>query len=303
MKKAKILFPNLHQTFKNTGQIHDTPGPLPPIRQHWNTFLMNLRIYLEMEYEVEVIKRPLWQFTYEFCMSESKNCDLIFIPHKQRIDFGIPNAMYYMQTVFPDKFTIDENGWGASLSWIDDLNLDGENLENVSIFNTLKTRLLNNVSKFDQPVKNIDVDDFDLFVCQIPHDETIKYHSSVSVYDALKSTLAYAWVNNRKVVVKGHPVNPGSMESLKKLTETFNQIWVDDVSLLSCLQKANNVFLVNSGVGFEAILLEKPIFRFGDAEYRNIVPELSLGFTELPDQRISMHRNANFIGEFVKKCL
>ena len=36
------------------------------------------------------------------------------------------------------------------------------------------------------------------------------------------------------------------------------------------LRNCNEVFLVNSGVGFEAILHRKPIIRFGDAEYNSV---------------------------------
>ena len=49
------------------------------------------------------------------------------------------------------------------------------------------------------------------------------------------------------------------MIPLKQLTQEAGAEWVEDVSIHDCLAGAERVFMVNSGVGFEAILHGKPV--------------------------------------------
>jgi hypothetical protein len=56
-----------------------------------------------------------------------------------------------------------------------------------NILVVLKSRINSNTSKFDQPNRVFPntIKNYIFFPCQLPHDETIQYHSKVSVEDAL----------------------------------------------------------------------------------------------------------------------
>lgn len=234
---------------------------------------------------VKIIVLPLHKITKEYVENLTYCYDMIYIPHKQRSDFvNNPKCLYYMQTVFPDRFTVDSNGWGASMSWcpLTVTNADMDNYLTDHEFHTavddnyemLRLRLKDNVSKFQQP-KNVDKiidENYILFVCQIPHDEVIHYHSKTSVDVALMQTLDFAQKHGIKVLVKGHPANPSAMSNLIRITEKYKCAeYRDDVSIHEALSKCKLAVMVNSGVGLEAMLHGKPIYTFGDSEYRNVV--------------------------------
>lgn len=274
--KNILCMPRLDVTFKK-GPVPIERSAIPPIRLHWLDFKFNfLQAHKNTGNELIILENPLWQFTPEMVSKLSKEYDNVFMPHKQKVDFDVgDNVYYYMQTVFPEYFTIDKKGWGGNLSYLPLDIKDIDYTKSLPVFKKLQERIKYNISKFNQPnYKYLDEEDFWLFVCQIPHDETIKYHSKVSVNFALEQTIIAAKTLNKKLIVKGHPVNPGSMQELKETCRKNNILYIEEYSIHQCLSQCSHVFLVNSGVGFEAMLHEKPIFRFGEAEYSQIIPKV-----------------------------
>lgn len=283
MPKVTILHPRLDIPFKGMGEAPVERGPIIPLRVHWHNFSRQLEVFHREEgHDVESIELPMWKFTQEFVREKASECDRLYMPHKQRMNFDVgENVMYWMQTVFPSYFTVDKNGWGANLSFAPlKVNIERcmfeqgyrEKIEN--FFETLKKRLSSNESKFEQPPRVSTKAQFDiLFVCQIPHDETILYHSKISVMEALMRTIRHAQAKGLRVLVKGHPANPSSMAGLKQLTEEFLQTatFTMNISIHDALANCKAVAMVNSGVGFEAMLHDKPIYTFGRSEYQNVV--------------------------------
>lgn len=265
---------------------------LSPIRQHWANAYGLFRQSIE---ELDEMILPMWEFDHDFYRMHHDSYDRIIVPHKQAFQFAeLPEEIsskmvFLMQTVRPDYFTLDRVGWGANLSFLpisndpipDDSYVPGQNNDFVKskiFFDDWKKAFLKNISKFPQPentrmgFRRFDI----LFVCQIPHDETIKYHSDVSVSDALIKVLGEAKQNGWSVLVKGHPVNPGSMQLLREITKQYaadgcNAVFDGEISILEALQFSKVVSLVNSGVGFEAMLMDKPIYSYGRSEYQNVV--------------------------------
>ena len=284
LKRIVVIFkPRLDITFKK-GPVPLQRAALSPIRTHWRNFTDQLFAEHRRRGDtVAVIEKPLWEITPDLVttictlmLKEEEGVECIaYIPHRDRADFPLAHpirARYYMQTVFPQCFTIDPYGWGASMS-VAPIPADGGDA-NTAVYDYLRQRILNNESKFDQPQrtgKSPFWGPYVAFLCQLPHDETIKKHSAVSVIEALTATLDWADLTNSKVVVKGHPVNPDSMLELRKLTQRRGHYWVDDVSIHDVIAHANGVFCVNSGSGIEAILHGKPVYIFGRAEYETVV--------------------------------
>jgi len=248
-------------------------GPIPEIRRPWEKIVACIRDTHDWSGDpVAIIEKPLWQFNAEEI--DQLDADLIYIPHREHHEFPISNgrARYYMQTVIPHMFSIDGKGWGAGQSQYP-LNLWKAaplSLARERVWEHFQERIKNNVSKFDQPNHHVVLpENYIFFPCQLPHDHTIKYHSNVSVEDALRTTLWAAREVGRGVIVKGHPVNPGSMINLRGITAQFagTALWVEDVSIHQLISGAEAVVCVNSGVGFESLLHLKPTITFGRADY------------------------------------
>jgi hypothetical protein len=270
MKKIAFLFPRLDVTFKE-GHVPEARGPIPPIRVHWQKLADRVvtahRVKGDM---VQFIEKPLWQFTTEFV--ESLDADIVYVPHKSTDTFPVFNkeVRYYMQSVFPFQFYIDSKGFagGASRYPFDfDRHLE---VPHGSFYSQMIARALAGESKFEQPSKkNLSLPgDFVLYLCQIPHDETIKYHSDVTVEQAIEATCRATEQLNIPLYVKGHPVNPMSMVNLMTIASRYKHTkWIEDVNIHDLIPHARAVVVVNSGTGMETLLHKRPIVTFGRCEY------------------------------------
>ena len=57
---------------------------------------------------------------------------------------------------------------------------------------------------------------------QIPHDETITYHSDVSVQDSLEALIQSLSLHPEySLIIKSHPVNLSAMSDLKKIYSIY----------------------------------------------------------------------------------
>jgi hypothetical protein len=271
LRKVTILFPRLDVTFKE-GPVPEDRGPIPPIRVHWQKMGDRLlETHRKAGDFIQYIEKPLWQFTPEFV--ESLGTDIVYVPHKSTDTFPVngKEIRYYMQSVFPFQFYIDSKGFaGGASRYPFDFDVDRE-VQPGSFYAQMQARALTGESKFQQPAigsLKIEGGPYTLFLCQIPHDETIKYHSDVSVFDAMIATCEATKKLNMPLIVKGHPVNPSSMGSLYQAAKRYDHVdWIDDVSIHDLIPKAHAVVVVNSGTGMEAMLHKRPVITFGRCEY------------------------------------
>jgi hypothetical protein len=274
MKKVLLLAPRLDLWFKHNPAIKKIPpkGPITiPIRKHWEDFIN----CVEQEYtsrsnvDFTKVELPMWQFNQKIIDQYSP--DIVFVPHKEQHNFPVKNcqALYYMQTTFPWIFSVDTKGWAGGASVYPYSSLYKDTYDK-STFENFRTYALENRSKFLQPTFN-DLtlpENYVLFTCQIPYDETIKYHSKVSVGDALIWTCEATKKLELPLVVKGHPVNKDSMIGLKNSLVKYKHVtYLDNVSIHQLISLSKCVVTVNSGTGMEALLHRKPVITFGQAEY------------------------------------
>jgi hypothetical protein len=274
-QKILLLAPRLDVSFKHNPTITKIPtqiGQTLPGKEEWGIFA-NL---LENEYKsrtdtnFERLNLALWQFNYEIL--KNYEYDTIFVPHKEKHNFNIKNkhVYYYMQTTFPWIFSVDSKGWAGGASVYPYHSLYKNSTGTTTVFDTLRLRALENKSKFQQP-KYTDIqlpDEFALFTCQIPDDETVKYHSSVTVGKALIYTCEATRKLGIPLVVKGHPINENSMIGLKNSLRNYSHVtYLDKVSIHQLIGRSKCVVTVNSGTGMEALLHKKPVVTFGQAEY------------------------------------
>jgi hypothetical protein len=272
--RCLILKPRFDLPFKQTGGLV-MPGALPPLRAHWTRFVewANLAA-LQGGYQTKVLHLPMWQFTAE--LVDALKADVVLVPHKERHQFNPKTpALYYMQTPVPYLFTLDERGWGAGCK---DYPFNIEGVGSGKAWRDLQARADRNESKFDQPPRRsreelvaeglIPDVPFLFFPCQIPHDETIRFHSTVEEAEAIEGMAGWAREHGVPVVFKPHPVNLPSMEPLKAIAPPEDGlIYWSDASVHDLIAHSKAVFTINSGVGLEALIAGRPVAVFGMAEY------------------------------------
>ena len=269
--QVDIYMPRMDVMFKE-GPVPEKRGPIAPIRKHWLNFIEMLNVtHIGKGHQTKIYELPLWQITPERVKENSPDADMIYIPHKMRENWLLDDRVrYYMQMVIPNIFSIDPHGWGATAK---SYPLDNLPDEPGNHYDTLAKRSLSNTSKFEQPERKplkLEYNDYVFFPCQIPHDETIKFHSSITVEESLKLLLDWSSVTRNHVVIKGHPVNPGSMASIKAVANEYIHTWIDDSSIHDLIEGAKMVVTVNSGVGLESILHGKQVVTFGRADYDQV---------------------------------
>ena len=284
-----IYMPRCDVTFKK-GPIPQKRGPVQPVKQYWQKFVSLLKCrHDELGHKTRVIEIPLWKLTPEKVDVYSKGSSLIYIPHKMVENWiNDERVLFYMQMVIPSIFSIDPKGWCASASAYPIRPHKDSEQSPSNGFDLLSRRIFSNETKFAQPSAESRLpysDDYLFFPCQIPHDETIKYHSPVTVEQALSTVIKFAQMSGQKLIIKGHPANHEAMRSLKlvyvnEMFESMNKgeppvcAWIDRANIHTLLSHSKAVFTVNSGVGFEAILHQKPVFTFGRADYDYISTSL-----------------------------
>jgi hypothetical protein len=297
--KVLILKPRLDLPFKKFSAAVSNTN-LPDLRTYWEKFIKSLtKEHQDKGDIVFVVEAPRWQFSNE--LVKQYQADVVYVPHTEEDRFrGGDTCLYYMQSVFPELFTIDSQGWGGGAAfnafappigqWVFRSQQQQQSAAvtiDDSIFESYKDRIYNNQSKFAQPDGDADIgyDDFIFVPLQLPHDETIKYHSDITVPEFVESLCLWSSISNVPIVFKGHPANIQSMEPLVDIIGRYsnaqsNTKYVTDVSIHKLIEASSAVYLINSGVGMEAMLHSKPIVSFGRSEYQSFVYNSNLNDLE-----------------------
>ncbi len=274
MKKVLILKPRLDLPFKRFG-LEKPVTNRDPIRVHWQNFVDKLVEYHKMKHDkVVVIEEQRWKF--QNSMAQNFFPDITYVPHVEKHNFkGDDTCRYYMQTVFPWLFTVDKEGWGGGASF----SKEGYEVQpdEGRTFEMFKERAEKGKSKFKQADGEFfnNAGDFIFLPLQLPHDETIKWHSRLSVMKWAEAVVKWCNRNNMTVVVKNHPVSPDSLRDVQEVVTAYdNVVWIEhEVNIHSIMKQASAVYTINSGTGLEAMLHDVPVVRFGLAEYNYAVIE------------------------------
>lgn len=309
MSKVLILKPRLDLPFKKFG-LEIANKNLPDIRVHWGKFVDTLYTHHKQKGD-DVVLVEAQRFQFHNSLVEEYKPDIAYIPHVEKHNFnGGDECRYYMQTVVPWLFTIDKQGWAGGGSFV------GEDYDTVAddsgaTFAKFQDRMRRGESKYEQP--NSDsfncMEDFIFCPLQIPHDETIKWHSKVKMEELVDKLCHWSNTNNHAVVFKSHPMNPKSMEEMKKIATGHEKVmWIDHANIHNVIPKAKAVYVINSGTGMESMCHEVPVVRFGDAEYNDAViagniNDLNDTFKKIEkiDKKIMVEKYKKFYNWFVNK--
>ena len=286
-----ILAPRLDIPFKQFSIVRENTVN-EPIREYWKNFIDDKvgEGYFE-------VSSPRWMFNSKIEKYFPKAKEIL-VPHVEQHNWnGGANAYFYMQTVFPWLFTIDPLGWAGGASYIDSFDPKAE--YSGDTYYMMKEKLGNGKFAHLQTTKTpwhlIDKDNYIIVPLQLPHDETIKYHSDFSV-EHFVTQLCYM-ANTRddlpQLVFKGHPVNLASMEPLKEIIEGgFNNVlYTAEGNFNELVSNAQAMFVLNGGSGQEAMLHGIPVACFGRCDY---APAVIHGDIDNPDQAWEDIKNDNW---------
>jgi hypothetical protein len=270
--KTVLLKPRLDIPFKRFGLQIRSDAPLPEIRQHWANFADSVNCDLTIEL-------PRWMFnsTIEGMLDPDVS---LLVPHTEKPQWGglIKNkTKFYMQTVFPWLFTIDRWGWGGGAAFLDTFKSDMMYTEEA--FNTMRDYAIQGGTKFAQPKdsKAPRINSPTIFVpLQLPHDETILNHADITVPEFVEALCKWADAdaNRPDIIFKGHPANLQSMDPLIRIIQKYNRVsYTTNLNIHEVIPQVDAVYVINSGVGQEAMLHDAKVVAFGDAEYQDAVIE------------------------------
>jgi hypothetical protein len=238
-----------------------------PIRTHWHNFA-NIKIMDAKK--AFALLAPRWMFNEKVLQYLPKDA-LKFVPHVERKEWGgDENTWFYMQTVFPWLFTADIDGWAGGAKYIE--TYDPNRPVDSTTYESMKTILgegkFGHLQSNTVPWDLID-DEYIIVPLQLPHDETIKYHSDFSVEHFVEQLCKMAKENPEmpQLVFKGHPINLASMEPLKKIIEDNGQLYIANANFNELVKKATAMFVLNGGSGQEAMLHGIPVATFGRCDY------------------------------------
>ncbi|MFW3341635.1 hypothetical protein [Aliarcobacter butzleri] len=146
-----------------------------------------------------------------------------------------------------------------------------------SYFKTLENRYIKkNISKYKQT--NIGFDfpkEFIFFPLQLFND-TVMLQSNFEPLELFKNIVKILNKKNIALVVKRHPLcNNKKLEKLLLKYQNNNQILLFDGSIHDAISRCSTVYVINSGVGFEALLHLKPVVSFGKSDYMSVTRNIS----------------------------
>jgi hypothetical protein len=243
------------------------------VRLAWKEALIRLANAIERRgIRVELYELPAWEIT-----SERINCDsgdFAIVAHRCKSDtqgLTVP-TWFLMQEYLPWTFSLDRTGWGADSS---SYPVCCDSYTATGAFSHYRQKILASSleTKFLQPAEQAQesaISTYDILIpLQIPHDQSIRYFSSVELDRVVEAVIAFAKSRGLLVALKPHPANRKATDIYEQFADGRNIFWCDG-DLHSLIRRSRSVFTVNSSVGFESLLHLKPVVTFGRALYDSV---------------------------------
>ncbi|MEK9571729.1 MAG: hypothetical protein VW124_22110 [Paracoccaceae bacterium] len=226
--------------------------------------------------------------------------------------------LFYMQMHLKNIFQIDPMGWGVSHS--SNPSVNKQKITQISKKDLLNLnqnieRVRNGHTKFPQSPPKFALQSFNkprqgfIFApLQTPNDTVIKNHSPVSVVDSIKLISEMAKNEEKDVVFKLHPSTYRHRQlnfEIIKLLLTNKNVYLSKQPILKLIEEACYVTTINSGVGFESLLLGKPVVLLGDADYDLLAYKFRGDNTDLHDYLNDFYLpknkilRKNFLGHYI----
>lgn len=205
----------------------------------------------------------------------SRKTDFKAISYHTFNEVNNPNWLHVQESTLANHCSVDTKGFAGYSKMANDFSKIEEYTSNIDQtvldenFNYLHQKyVVNNVSKYYQNEKAFVVEDEYVFVALQVLTDIV---ADIAFFDGIQmlKTIAHYYKNTAtKVVVKRHPYcNSLSMQLLIEALVSEGSIIVSDASIHNIIENAKAVFVVNSGVGFEALMHLKPVVVCGQCDY------------------------------------
>lgn len=185
------------------------------------------------------------------------------------------NVFHYKNSYVSGYFSIDTkgfSGWSSLASLNVEKLLDKLDVEASIKFREKLLRELidNNVSKYDQPSLNGEdlPGQYIFYATQVVND-VVAQLSFFDHLELLKCLAKNAIEKKKHLVIKRHPLCSSIKikDELKSLCDSSEYIHVTYDSVHKLIENAEKVVVVNSGVGFEALIHGKKVYTCGRSDY------------------------------------
>jgi hypothetical protein len=281
--QVALFLPRLDLPWKRSGLDREgRPAALAEdtvdVRLWWKRFAIAASNTLErLGVQARTLELPAWEITPE--RVDAEGVDLALVGHQSQARFHghATPTWFFMQEYFRPLFVLDPLGWGAGSS-VYPVAADALPPAVLGAWDEYRAAFLEGrlPSKFAQAGRDawpqlvarrdLPEQPYLFMPIQIPDDRVVLDFSEVGMLDALHAALALARQDGCRLVLKAHPANPAATAALAAELDDPCVHWtrahVHDV-----LTHARGVVTVNSGVGFEALLANRPLVCLGRCEY------------------------------------
>lgn len=227
-----------------------------------------------------------------------------------------PNVARLKEAYLPNYYYLDRSGFSgwAEIAFNEALQDHAVSLyppaaAEAYVSNLRAELLARNSSKYPQNSEDIstELDQWGEFVflpLQIV-DDVVAHLSDVGQPELLQAVAEAGRNLNKSVVVKLHPMSKkdGMLERVHELQRRYPNLYLTQGSVLKIARRANVVVTVNSGVGFESLILGTPVLSVGKSDFSFVtaavsrVDEVASALSDLSVDWNKIHCFINFFVE------
>lgn len=285
------------------GVFFTNPAEEKPSYHTVRNFFVNIYSYLLTLENIIVVPRNQWN--WRKCDPIINNAYVISY-HTRSMDMDNKKHLHIQESTLAERCSMDYMGYAGYSSLADDFTykiIDNYSKHINNIEQQISFYIKNNISKYKQSDEEFHLESDYVF---IPMQVTTDAVASLSYIDGiklLKLVSEYFFNTSTKVVVKRHPYcNSIEVEKLINELEKEGKIIVSDSSVHHLIKTSKAVITVNSGVGLETVIHNKPVIITGKSDYYYAATAIAKNGQELRDI-ISDLESLNINEVFRKKFL
>ncbi|TLJ01408.1 capsular biosynthesis protein [Escherichia sp. E4694] len=279
------------------------PAEEKPSYHTVRNFFVNIYSCLLTLENIIVVPRNQWN--WRKCEPIINNAYVISY-HTRSMDMDNKKHLHIQESTLAERCSMDYMGYAGYSSLADDFTykiIDNYSKHINNIEQQISFYIKNNISKYKQSDEEFHLESDYVF---IPMQVTTDAVASLSYIDGiklLKLVSEYFFNTSTKVVVKRHPYcNSIEVEKLINELEKEGKIIVSDSSVHHLIKASKAVITVNSGVGLETVIHNKPVIITGKSDYYYAATAIAKNGQELRDI-ISDLESLNINEVFRKKFL
>ncbi|WP_169751915.1 capsular polysaccharide export protein, LipB/KpsS family [Escherichia coli] len=279
------------------------PAEEKPSYHTVRNFFVNIYSYLLTLENIIVVPRNQWN--WRKCDPIINNAYVISY-HTRSMDMDNKKHLHIQESTLAERCSMDYMGYAGYSSLADDFTykiIDNYSKHINNIEQQISFYIKNNISKYKQSDEEFHLESDYVF---IPMQVTTDAVASLSYIDGiklLKLVSEYFFNTSTKVVVKRHPYcNSIEVEKLINELEKEGKIIVSDSSVHHLIKTSKAVITVNSSVGLETVIHNKPVIITGKSDYYYAATAIAKNGQELRDI-ISDLESLNINEVFRKKFL